>query len=405
MDVKPGYKQTEAGVLPEDWGCEQLPALLARAKDAIKIGPFGSALKKELLVEKGYKVYGQENIYKRDMGVGNRYISTSHFQKLRSCQISEGDFLISMMGTIGKCFVVPADIEPGIMDSHLIRLKLDDSKLTASFLSQLFQTRVVSDQLRQLSVGGIMEGLSSKIVKLLNIPTPTIKEQAAIVEALSDVDAFIESLKQLIGKKRYIKLGAMQELLYPKKGWVIHKLGDICTLSKDRFDPLSSNIERICIELEHLSSGTGRLLGSFTTKGLRSQKAVFQKGDILFGKLRPYLRKYWRATFEGVCSTEIWVIKPNIGIDSEWLYWLIQTDQFVNAANKSTGTKMPRAEWGTVKQMEVSVPPTIEEQTAIAAILSDIDAEIDALETKLTKARQIKQGMMQELLTGRIRLI
>lgn len=186
-------------------------------RDGIKIGPFGSQLKKELLVDGGYKVYGQENVYDRDMNLGNRFITKDHFQKLKSCELIPGDFIISMMGTIGKCMIVPDNIERGIMDSHLIRLRLDKSIVAAAFLYHFFSSATLKRQVSNLSVGGIMDGLSSKVIKLLTVPLPkTIKEQQTIIHVLSDMDAEIEALERKWAKYKEIKQGMMQVLLTGK---------------------------------------------------------------------------------------------------------------------------------------------------------------------------------------------
>ncbi|GAB1037686.1 restriction endonuclease subunit S [Shewanella algae] len=212
-----GTKPSELGEMPEDWECRLIPEIAVKGPASIKIGPFGSALKKEYLLKTGYKVYGQENVYEKDMSVGNRYISYAHYVQLKSCSIQGGDFLISMMGTVGKCFVVPPEVEQGIMDSHLLRLRLDASKVDSNLMVQFFQTRIILDQITQLSVGGIMEGLSSKIIKSISIPLPVrIEEQTTIATILSDMDAEIQALEQRLGKTRQIKQGMMQELLTGK---------------------------------------------------------------------------------------------------------------------------------------------------------------------------------------------
>ena len=124
-------------VFPEDWAIVGTQDILRNCPGAMKIGPFGSQLKRESFVAKGYKVYGQENVFCNDFEMGERYIQPSHFQNLRSCEIKPGDFLISMMGTVGRCAVAPADLEPGIMDSHLLRIQIDEAKFAKSFLSYL----------------------------------------------------------------------------------------------------------------------------------------------------------------------------------------------------------------------------------------------------------------------------
>jgi type I restriction enzyme, S subunit len=180
--------------------------------------------------------------------------------------------------------------------------------------------------------------------------------------------------------------------------WQIVELGDICFPSRSRINPVYSRINYKCIELEHLSQGSGRLLGHAQSKDLLSQKTLFTKGDVLFGKLRPYLRKFLFAEFDGVCTTEIWVLKCTPRILNKFLYQLIQSDRIIEAANISTGTKMPRAEWKTVSETKVPIPPVLNEQTAIATALSDADALLNSLEKLIAKKRAIKQGAMQELL-------
>lgn len=180
--------------------------------------------------------------------------------------------------------------------------------------------------------------------------------------------------------------------------WDVKRLSEICSPSKARINPLTATESYLCVELEHLSQETGRLLGYSETSDLKSQKSVFQKNDILFGKLRPYLRKYLFADFDGVCTTEIWVLKSQNDTDCRWLYYLVQSNRVIEAANQSTGTKMPRAVWKTVGDTPIPFPPTINEQIDIATALSDTDALIENLEKLIIKKRNIKQGAMQELL-------
>ena len=186
----------------------------------IKIGPFGSQLKKEYLVKNGpYKVYGQENVYEKDFSIGERYLEKDRFLQLQSCEIQKGDFLITTMGTIGKCIVIQQDIPRGIMDSHLIRLRVDSHKIIPEFLLYLFAPEFgfLEAQTQKLSVGGIMDGLSTKIVSSLYIQYPKeILEQQAIVTILSDMDAEIEALEQKLAKCRQVKQGMMQQLLTGK---------------------------------------------------------------------------------------------------------------------------------------------------------------------------------------------
>lgn len=186
--------------------------------------------------------------------------------------------------------------------------------------------------------------------------------------------------------------------------WEIVKFRQLGIPSKSRINPKIETDNFKCIELEHINQETGLLNGYANSKDLLSQKAIFEKGDILFGKLRPYLKKYWFAEFDGVCTTEIWVLKPTRKVSNKYLFYLVQSDRIIESANLSTGTKMPRAEWKVVGETELAVSNNLIEQTAIATALSDTDALIAALDKKIAKKQQIKQGAMQQLLTGKKRL-
>ena len=148
---------------------------------------------------------------------------------------------------------------------------------------------------------------------------------------------------------------------------------------------------------------SGRLAGSTATSTQSSLKSVFRADDVLFGKLRAYLRKYWLANRDGVCSTEIWALVGNRRlVTPEFLFQMVKADSFIEVTSTAYGTHMPRSDWNVVKNYEAAIP-ALEEQTAIAAVLSDMDAELAALEARLAKARALKRGMMQELLTGKTR--
>ncbi len=157
-------------------------------------------------------------------------------------------------------------------------------------------------------------------------------------------------------------------------------------------------------ELEERYADSLPVLEYAMARNSTSSKYHFCAGDVLFGRLRPYLRKFWHADRDGICTTEIWPLMVNRNqIDSGFLYGIVQSDPFIAAASISYGTRMPRADWNVMRNFEISLPE-IQEQRAIAAVLSDMDAEIVALEERRDKTHAIKQGMMQQLLTGRVRL-
>jgi len=208
-----GYKKTKLGWIPTEWEVRKIKSILNKSKGSIKVGPFGSQLKKNELVENGIKVYGQENIIKNDFSIGTRYISEEKFSSLSTYEITPDDILITMMGTGGNCRVVPKNIQRGIMDSHLIRLRINKQVIN-SYLSYLIREyNIVKNEIIRYGQGGIMSGLSASIIKELSFPLPSTLEQESILEILSTWDLAIEKTEELIKKKTKLKKGLMQQLL------------------------------------------------------------------------------------------------------------------------------------------------------------------------------------------------
>jgi len=296
--------------------------------------------------------------------------------------------------------IVPDCFEQGIMDSHLIRLRLNSNKLNSELLLHFFASNHLQAQVKKYSVGGIMDGLSSKIVKQLQIPLPPNKtEQTAIAAALNDADALITALEKLIAKKKAIKQGAMQELLKPKAGWEVNLLGKIADVKMGQ-SPLSAHYNTQGIGLP-LIQGNADIKNRQTI--IRTYTSIITKrgikGDIIMSVRAP-VGEISKATFDcclgrGVCS---------ITYENNYLYHYLVF--FENSWGKfSTGSTFDSVTGKQVRELEILLPNTKQEEYRIATILSDMDSEIETLEQKLEKQKQIKQGMMQVLLTGKVRLV
>lgn len=405
------------------------PLLDVLRPNGIKIGPFGSQLKKELLKSHGlYKVYGQENIYEKDFELGDRFLSKEHFFKLESCEICSGDFLMSTMGTIGKCAIAPENIQKGIMDSHLIRLRIDDSVLLPEYLLHLFsdQYSYLIDQTSRLSVGGIMDGLSVGIVSSLNVCYPTDKfEQTAIATALSDIDSLIDSLEKLIAKKKAIKQGAMQKLLMGKKrldgfsgAWTKINMSKNSKIKARIGWQGLTTAEYLAEGYSYLVTGTDFENGHINWNGCHfvTRERFFQdpniqlyNGDVLITKDGTIGKV---ALVDGLqkpatLNSGVFVIRPlNMTYNIHFLFYILSSALFTEFLDKLTaGSTINHLYQKDLVTFDFYAPPTIDEQEAIASIFYDMDSEIRKLEEELDKYRQIKQGMMSELLTGRIRLI
>jgi len=408
MEVRPGYKQTEVGLIPEEWEVTRI----ADVSD-VKTGPYGSALHMRDYVDDGTPIITVEHLGELGvMHVNLPLVSDADRKRLRAYLLDSGDIVFSRVGSVDRNALIRKSEAGWLFSGRLLRVRAYKSKAFAPYLSYQFHSEPFKRRVHDVAVGQTMASINTQILNSITTILPILHEQRAIAAALGDVDALLRALTRLIVKKRDLKQGAMQQLLAGQTRlpgfsgeWDIRRFGNIAMPRKDRIDPRKSAVQEFCVELENIEATTGRLIGSTKTSEDSSLKSVFREGDVLFGKLRAYLRKYWLADRPGVCSTEIWVLVPNaILVTDAYLFQLIKSDQFIEAASSTYGTHMPRSDWNVIKNYELPLP-SLREQAAIAAMLSDMDAEIAAHEARQAKTRALKQGMMQELLTGKTRLI
>ena len=149
------------------------------------------------------------------------------------------------------------------------------------------------------------------------------------------------------------------------------------------------------IELENIESVTGRIIGNLSIR--TKSNSLFKSGDILFGKLRLYLKKWWFAEFDGVKSNEIWAFSCNSDVSSVFMYNIVQSEKFLNATIITSGTKMPRADWHTIKNLEIMLPTSKEEQTAIGNFFRQLDDTIALHQREVEKYKKIKQAYLEKM--------
>lgn len=361
-----------------------------------------------------YKMIRTSNVRNGRINLDDvRYVDeTTYKQWTRRAVPERGDIVLTREAPLGEVAMIETS-ELVFLGQRTMMFRTNSNKLNNRFLLYAFQGHDLQEQIKGYGSGATVEHMRVPEAKKLDVLIPpTLAEQRAIADALSEVDDQITALDDLIAKQRDIKQGAMQRLLTGEERlpgfsgeWEVKRLGKVAEVRKNRINPLTTQKEYFCVELEHIEQGTGRLINFSSTKGQLSIKSVFYPNDVLFGKLRPYLRKFWLADRSGVCSTEIWVLNAdNETLTNEYLFYVIQTDKFIETASLAYGTHMPRADWNVVQNYELLLPQP-EEQTAITIVLSNMDAEISTLEEKREKTIALKQGMMQELLTGKTRLI
>lgn len=271
------------------------------------------------------------------------------------------------------------------------------------FLIHVFKHEDYKKQVHR-NLGATINSINNNDLKKFKFLFPSKKEQHKIASFLSSVD---EKISQLEKKKTLLetyKRGIMQkifslELRFKDENgeefpdWEEKKLGEVVSKVSTKHKPSDGVMN--CIQLEHISQETGKLLGHTYTDKVQSVSTLFTKNHILYSKLRPYLKKYWYAEFNGTCTGEIWVLKAE-KINSRFLYFVIQTDQFTETANISSGSKMPRADWNLVSKYRFHAP-SLEEQQKIASFLSSIDKKIDITSTQFEKTREFKKGLLQQM--------
>ena len=403
--VPVGYKRTEVGVIPEDWKVTRLG----------EIGTFskGSGIKREDISEIGVPCIRYGELYTRYHNYISKPLSRIPLNvACKALPVASGDLLFAGSGEttkeIGRCSAYIGAEQAYAGGDIIVYRPIGQNPI---FLGHLMNFSTIATQKSRMGQGDAVVHISARNLAQVQVGLPPLSEQCAIAEVLADVDGLFAALEVLIAKKRNVKQAAMQQLLTGKTrlpgfsgAWKMMRLGEFTTIWNQKVLPTNVPSDTPCVELDHIGQGNGRLLGCSTAHFSSSSKYRFRVGDVLFGRLRPYLRKFWLADRVGLCTTEIWplVADPRHAVGG-FLHALVQSDRLTKAACISYGTHMPRADWNVMRKLDIQLPH-IREQRAIVSILSDMDAEITALERRRDKTQVSKQAIVQQLLSGRKRL-
>jgi type I restriction enzyme S subunit len=411
--VKPGYKQTEVGVIPEDWEVVQLGGL----KPFVTSGSRGWA---SYYSQQGSLFVRITNLSRESIYLDltdKKYVKLppEESEGVRT-RLNEHDVLISITADIGIVGYVDASVpSPAYINQHIALVRLDPTQASGKFVSYFLASEKPQRLFRASTDLGAKAGMSLITVQKIQTVFPPLPEQQAIASALWDADELIVSLEQLLTKKRQIKQGAMQELLTGKKRlpgftgeWEVKKLGEVFSIFAG--NSKSSLIVKggdywIC-DMGSVTTG-GKLIVSKRTNYsgdfLKTGDLIMPKDDIGGGKIIGRVG-YIDADNTYVLSDHVYCLRALDG-DSRFLSCMINSHQINSELRKKViGSAQLGLGRRSVTDQEIPFPQ-LSEQKGIADVLFDMDAEIEALETKLVKARQVKQGMMQELLTGKTRLI
>ena len=422
--IPQGYKNTEVGVIPEDWEIYHLKNLL---KEPPKYGVNAPAV----------PLVGKLPVYIRITDISeDGYFSPSEKVGVKSPLshlyiLNDGDIVLARTGaSVGKSYLYKKEDGILVYAGFLIKVSPDKERLDSKYLSQYLKTNKYWLWVAVNSMRSGQPGINSNEYGNLLIPLPNPREQTLIATALSDVDALICELEKLFAKKQAIKTATMQQLLTgktrlpqfalhedgTKKGykqselgeipedWEVEKLGQFVVFKNGVAHENCINEFGKYIVVNSKFISTEGAIGKYSSECRQPvylSDVLMVMSDVPNG--RAIAKCYWveKNNFytlnQRICSLQ------SVNVDSKYLFYKLDRNPFYLAFDD--GAKQTNLRKQDVLDCPLAIPKSIQEQTAIATILSDMDSEIQTLEQRLVKTRQIKQGMMQELLTGKTRLV
>jgi len=386
-----GYKQTDVGTIPEDWELNKLGEICSYINDGTHHTP--------TYVDSGIPFYSVENVT-NDNFKDTKFISLSEHRRLiKRCKPEKGDILLTRIGTLGLTKLIDWDVDASIYVS-LALLKLKRKSLTEYVYAYSKSDQFINEILKRSLVNATPQKINMGEIKSvpLCIPSST-KEQSKIAEVLSDIDSLISKLDQLIQKKKNIKQGAMQKLLTGKRRlpgfsgeWEIKSFDDVLRRINAKSHQIQSSEYHNIGLYPVVDQGKKRIVGYSD----RKDKLYIcpDDGVIVFGDHTCIVKFVDFNFLVGADGTQIMVAKSGQNA-------LFHSYQLEYKGILSTGYNR---HFKFVKEREF-LAPKLEEQREISEVLLSIDREIEALIGQKNKYQSLKQGTMQQLLTGKIRLI
>lgn len=423
--LKKGYKDTEIGMIPNDWDFALIEDVLAD----ITMGPFGSDITVSNFVSSGIPVLNGNNVSSECLkDTFANFVTKEKALQLKKAVARRGDVIITHRGTLGQIAYIPnnSQYELYVISQSQFRATFKPTNVDPRFVVSFFHSPKGQSILLQGKGHTGVPALAQPTTtfRKLRIPIPPLKEQQAIAEVLSDIDILINALNKQIEKKKNIKQGAMQELLTGKKRllgfkgkWEEITLGSLCNIyGRIGFRGYTRN--------DIVGKGQGAI--SFSPADIHSFKINYNNctyisdfkyeespeikvynGDIIFVKTASIGKcAHIEGLHEKATINPQLVVMKKFRCNSKFLFYKLMDNDFQQKVLTITGgSTIPTMSQEKLSEMLLLFPSTKEEQTAIAQILTDMDNEIEQLEKKRDKYLNIKSGMMQQLLTGQIRLI
>lgn len=389
MEREAGFQQTEVGVIPSDWSFDEIQELAdittgaKNTQDRIEDGEYPFFVRSQTIEKINSYSFDGEAVLTAGDGVGT-----------------------------GKVF----HYINGKFDFHQRVYKISNfSESLDGYFFYLYFSKNFYNRIMQMTAKSSVDSVRREMITKMLIPVPPKAEQTAIATALSDMDGLINGIEKLLAKKRNIKQGAMQELLRPKEGWIVKKLGTCLRQNPDYgvnapAVPYNESLPAYIRITDITVDGKYSKENVVSVNHFLSSFFYLEKGDLVFartgasvGKTYLYHPKDGKLVFAGFLVRV--KTNPDLLVPEYFQFYTQTSFYWTWIRTNSMRTGQPGINGNEYKELPVLLPPTIKEQTHIAQVLSDMDTEIEALEKKLQKYRLLKQGMMQTLLTGKVRLL
>ena len=396
MEVKPGYKQTEVGVIPEDWDVQNGEQI------TILIGKGGSPRWQGFEYSNtGMLFVTSENVRDGFLDIREpKYLPLAFHEKLKRTKLQKHDILVNLVGaSIGRSCQIQQELGEANVNQAVAVFRVKDEHSSA-FLACCFQAPTTIERILEMQVDAARPNISLGDLRRFPIQLPPLPEQRAIATALSDVDALLGGLDRLIAKKHDLKQAAMQQLLTGQTRlpgfhaeWEVKQLGDVASLSKGT--QLHSSEADDGGKFAHLNGGITP--SNYTHKSNTAGNTIaISEGGNSCGFVQFMPEPYW-------CGGHCYSVMPK-GVDNYFLYQALKAQQSAIMGLR-VGSGLPNVQKTGLLAFKIHLPSSPPEQTAIASVLTDMDGELAALEQRREKTRALKQAIMQELLTGTTRLI
>ena len=413
MEVKPGYKQTEVGVIPEDWDVQNGEQI------TILIGKGGSPRWQGFEYSNtGMLFVTSENVRDGFLDIREpKYLPLAFHEKLKRTKLQKHDILVNLVGaSIGRSCQIQQELGEANVNQAVAVFRVKDEHSSA-FLACCFQAPTTIERILEMQVDAARPNISLGDLRRFPIQLPPLPEQRAIATALSDVDALLGGLDRLIAKKHDLKQAAMQQLLTGQTRlpgfhaeWEVKRLGDVADMGSGGTPPSSVpdfyDGDIPWASISDMTKGGKSILSTdrnLTRAGFANSAAqMFPAGTILYAMYA----SLGECSIAGIslCSSQaILGIRPKNKLSGEYLYYFLTSLKGIVKTLGQQGTQA-NLNKGMVQDFRLSLPP-LPEQTAIADVMTEMDGELAGLTQRREKTRALKQAMMQELLTGKTRLI